>query len=276
MAKPTDTPVESEKSKITKKVTFNILDLPDDEEENLVAIDSESEDTSEETFSSGACNNEASLVPRFEVLPPHLPKHMVKGGSKTNLAKGKRPMVNTVYTIHGDLVPTKNNPLKRIFELTEESIRHDRLERIRGTLSDRIVDLHVRKLLTLEDAVKVFYSQAIPISLKLPISLTTTSLATLLLIEESSDFLETLGSSLIFQESVRKKLLEEKNLPVCRCGFIYVHPSLTYTNHPVKSDLVIGNLGDVVAVEEKKLVIQRLNSLRFFLEILYEHLKLNK
>lgn len=275
MAQPEDTTIESEKSKKSKvsEKTVDFLNLPD-EEEILVAIDSESEDIAEESFATGASNDDSTIQPSFKFLPPHLPKHMVKGHSKINLSKGKRPMSNLTYTIQGDLVPSKNTSLKRIFELTEESIRFDRLERIRKTLKDRIFDLHVRKLFSLEDVVKVFYSQAIPLSLKLPFAFSTTSLATLLLVEESSDFLECIRSSLPFQDTVRKTLLDVKELPVCRCGFIYVHPSLTYTNHPTKPDIVIGNMGDVVAIENKKTVLKRLTSLRFFLEILYEHLKM--
>lgn len=265
--------IEPEKSKKSKldDIVVDFLNVPE-EDEILVAIDSESEDGGETTFSGGACNYESGEKPTFKVLPPHLPKHMIKGSSKINISKGKRPMVNYTYNIEGDLVPSQNTLMKRIFELTEESIRHDKLERIRGTLKERITQLHLRKLYTIEDVVKVFYSQAIPISLKLPISLSTTSLATLLLVEETSDFLELLRPAMSFQDLIRKSLLEEKDLPICRCGYIYVHPSLTYTNHPTKPDIVIGNLGNVVAVENKKVVNKRLNSLRLFLEILFTHL----
>jgi len=277
MAQPVDTTVESEKSKETKKEDNTVLQnvLTPIEEENLFRVDSEEEIIEASVFSrNGACNEEISLVPSFKVLPPHLPKHLIKGNSKSNVSKGKRPMVDLSYNVPGDLVPTETTTMKRIYELTEESLRYDKSERIRATLKERISDLHLRKLFSLEDVVKVFYSQAIPISLKLPVSLSTTSLATLLLIEENSDFLECIRGSLPVQDNIRRHLLEEKNLPVCRCGFIYVHPSLTYTNHSGNNSVVIGNLGNVVAVEEKKLVLTRLNALRFFLEILYEHLKL--
>jgi hypothetical protein len=237
------------------------------------SIDTESEDGGEESFVGGDERAESRIgradVPTFEVLPPHLPNHMIKGQSKRNLSKGKHPMNSLLFPIQGDLVPNKNSAQSKIFDLTEESIRFDRIERIRNTLKTRIVDLNERKLYTLEDVIRVFLSESVPLSLKLPIHLSSTSLATLLLIEETSDFVETLRSSIMFQDSVRRCLLEEKNLPVCRCGYIYVHPSLTYSRHPRKKELMIGNMGDIIAVEHTKTVLTRLNALRFFLEILF-------
>jgi hypothetical protein len=263
-----DVCVEPEKNKKTVNVDFS------DEEKvieisNFVVSESDGETDCEDFFQDGACNME---TPTFKVLPPNIPKHLVKGNSKLNPFKGKQPLNYASLSIEGDLVPCKNNSLKRIYELTEESIRIDRLERARATLKTRIRELHQRNLYNLSDVLRVFYSESIPLSLKIPIKMTVTSLSTLLLIEESSSFIDSVKNSFIFQDLMRKYLLEEKNLPVCRCGYIYIHPSLTYSKHPNNPLVLIGNLGDVVSVEKKTTVLQRLNSLRVFLENLYEYL----
>jgi hypothetical protein len=211
-------------------------------------------------------------APIFKILPPHLPRHMIKGKSKSNLSKGKRPVNNLLYPIQGDLIPTQNSAMKKFFELSEESIRYDRMERIRNTLKIRVTELNERKLYSLEDVVKVFLSESIPLSLKLPVQMSSTSISTLLLLEETSEFVESLRPSVIFQDTIRRYLLEEKNLPTCRCGYIYVHPCLTYSKHPNQKHLMVGNMGDVIAVEHTKTVLKRLNALRFFLEILFTNI----
>jgi hypothetical protein len=257
--------VESEKSKRTDNTDLNVNNLIDDIR-NYVS-DSEAEiEICDRPFV------EKNDGPSFKVLPPHLPKHLVKGKSKTNLSKGKRPLNENICSIDGDLIPEKASALKRIYDLTEESIRLDRLERLRITLKTRITELNNQNLFTLEDVVRVFQSQTIPISLKLPLTLSTISLASLLLIEESSPFIESIKNSINIQELMRRYLLEEKNLPTCRCGYIYIHPSLTYTKHPSCPTLMVGNIGTMVAIEQKSNVLKLLNSMRLYLEILYENI----
>lgn len=211
--------------------------------------------------------------PTFKKLQSSLPRHVTrKGKSKSNASKGKSS-ANTVCSIDGDLLEISSNSTlqQRIFELTEESYQQDVVERLRNTIKDRVTSLAEINAYTLNQVHKTFVENSIPLSLRLPIKLPISSLSSLMVVEEKSGFLQSFRSSINLQDTLRKSLLEEKNLPVCRCGYIYVHPSLTFAKYPQDPNMLVGQFGGMLVIERKDVVMERLDKLRFFLEILFEY-----
>lgn len=238
--------------------------------ENFVSIE-EIPDSGEASSSKNTKNTEK---PTFQKLKPNIPVHLVrKGKSKSNTSKGKRPL--SVCSIDGDLldVTEKNfSARSRIHELTEESYRLDNIDRVKNTIKERVIALAELKAYTLTQVHKAFIQDSIPLSLKLPVRIPITTLSTLLVVDENSGFLQNLKNSINLQETLRKSLLEEKNLPVCRCGYIYVHPSLTFSKMLNEPSMLVGNLGGFMVIEKRSEVLQKLEKMRYFLEMLYEYL----
>jgi len=262
---------------IAAALNFTTFEQSDqlEEADSIFASTSSVLNTTVSETSTNCLKNNNQEKPTFKNLKPNLPCHVTrKGKSKCNPCKGKKLTSNKIFTVDGDLLElsTAVTARKRIFELTEDSYRQDVVERIRNTLIERVKKLVEEDVVTLIDIHKIFVNNSIPLSLKLPVRLPLTSLSSLLVIDKSSDFLKSFKESLVIQDMFRRQILEEKNLPVCRCGFIYVHPSLTYAKFHADKNTLIGQLGGMIAFEQRETVMERLDKLRYFLEILYEYL----
>lgn len=248
---------------------------------NFTSFEVEEEITADSVLiSSTSLTNDAEKdvsvgeKPKFQTLKPNIPKHLTrKGKSKGNVSKGKRPMLN-VCSVDGDLLDISEanfSARKRIYELTEESHRLDNVDRLRNTIKERVTALADINAYTLTQIHKAFVDDSIPISLKLPVRLSVSALSSLLVVEEQSGFLQSIKNSINLQDTLRRTLLEEKKIPVCRCGYIYVHPSLTFAKMLNDPNMVIGQLGGMLVFEKRTEVMEKLDKLRYFLEILYEY-----
>lgn len=201
-----------------------------------------------------------------------------KGASKSNPSKGKGrfqgPDVSD-YFIDKDLLKEANansKVLRRFHEISEQSRKIEKFEKLKKTLVSRVFDLDKQNLLSLTDVVYMFLNNKIPISMKVPFLFNPYQISTLLVVEPSSETTKTVSQNLDLQDILRKEILKAKNLPVCACGYIYVHPSLTYARHPENPSKLIGRIfEDDVVSESKAAIMTRLNSFRFFLEILFEY-----
>lgn len=216
------------------------------------------------------------LKPKF--AKPNYSRVLRKGSSRINISKGKgRQVKQDVYDYFIDMdllteMSSKSVIAKRIHDLVEKSHVIETAERVKKTIASRIFDLEKRDLLSLSDVVALFLNQRIPISLKMPASLTDQQISNLLIVQESSDFVQAVASDINLQDVLRKTILTTKKLPVCGCGFIYVHPSLTYSRHPENRTTLIGKLSPAeLASDSKEIILEKLDALRFFLEILYEY-----
>lgn len=218
------------------------------------------------------------LIPTFKFSSPLPFVVRPKGQSKSNLNKGKRPRnMITLDEIDGDMCEdldtSKPNQGKLLYKLARESQRGEFIRRTKTTLLVRIEEMNEKKLITLADCVKIFMREYIPISLTLPTLLSEDALSDLLKVDPDSSFIHTLSESKNLQDTMRKAILESKNLHICCCGYIYIHPMLTYAKHPTDSTLVIGKQPYTNKITSVKLseVLKHLNSLRYYLEILYEY-----
>lgn len=216
------------------------------------------------------------LKPKFS--KSHFSRILRKGSSRVNISKGKgRQTKQEIYDYFIDMdllteMSSKSIIAKRIHDLVEKSHQLDTVERVKNTLVSRISDLDKRDLLSLSDVVALFLNQRIPISLKMPASLTEQQISNLLIVQESSNFVQAIASDINLQDILRKAVLNVKKLPVCCCGYIYVHPSLTFSRHPENRATLIGKLSPAeVASESKEKILEKLDAMRFFLEILYEY-----
>jgi hypothetical protein len=222
------------------------------------------------------------LTPTFVVSSP-LPFVVgPKGQSKTNQGKGKRPRFYnsnkvTLDDIDGDLLlgleTSKQNSLKHLYRLARESQRSEKLRRAKNTMLVRIEEMNEKKLVTLSECVQIFMSECIPISLSIPTLLTDNALSDILKVDPESSFIKIMSDSRDMQEIMRRAILEAKNLSVCCCGYVYVHPTLTYARHPTDTNLLVGKqpYTEKLSVIKRSEVIKNLNSLRYYLEILYEY-----
>ena len=233
-----------------------------------------SQDSAATTFEKNQTKEE--LKPRF--AKSTFSRILRKGSSKINLSKGKgRQVKQDIYDYFIDMdllteMSSKSVIAKRIHDLVEKSHVINTAERVKKTITSRVLDLDKRDLLSLSDVVALFLNQRIPISLKMPASLTEQQISNLLIVQESSDFVQTVAMDINLQDVLRKTILNTKKLPVCGCGYIYVHPSLTFSRHPENRTTLIGKLSPVeLASESKELILEKLDALRFFLEILYEY-----
>lgn len=217
-----------------------------------------------------------NLVPTFVFSSPQrFTVGLPKGKSKTNLSKGKRSRKSTI--IDGDclnnLESSKVNQHKIYYEKAQTSQLLEKFNRIKVSLVARIEEMHLKKLFTLNDCVKSFMSEYIPISMYIPKPLSTDCLSGLLKVDTESTFIRSISASLELQELMRRTMLETKGLNVCCCGYIYVHPSLCYARHPSDPTLLAGkitNTSENAILLKKTDILSQLNSLRFFLEILHE------
>lgn len=218
-------------------------------------------------------NNSIQEKPTFSKLKSNIPKHITrKGKSRVNSGKGKGLSKN-ICPVDGDLLEISRtfSAQKRIFELTEESYQQDVVERIRNTIKDRVTSLAEINAYTLSQVHKTFVENSIPLSMRLPIRLPIASLSSLLVVEEKSGFLQSFKGSINLQDILRRALLEEKHLPVCRCGYIYVHPSLTFAKSPGDENMLVGQFGGMLVFEKKEVILEKLDKFRYFLELLYEY-----
>jgi hypothetical protein len=236
-----------------------------------------------------SCENEISsevilsenLRPTF-AMSSLLPSFGPKGQSKANLGKGKR--IRTAYEtkktlddLDGDLLigleTSKQNCMKNLYRLARESQRDEKIRRAENSMVLRIDEMNTKKLLTLSECTQIFMGEFIPMSLTIPKLLSQQALSDLLKVDPESSFIGIISESRKIQDVMRRAILEGKNLPVCCCGYIYVHPSLTYAKHPTDSNLLISKqpYTEKLTTIKRADVIKNLNSLRYYLEILYEY-----
>ena len=201
-----------------------------------------------------------------------------KGKSKPNILKGKRLGLNLnlpSFVIERDPLEETSMKIKiakRYADLAEQSYHIDKLERLRTTMSARIEQLVEKNLVTTTDVISLFLNENIPLSLRLPTGIPKKYLSNLLFAESSSSFVDTISQSINLQDLMRREILQHRNLPVCSCGYIYVHPTITYARHPENRLSVIGKLSDKQsAVEPKEDIIKKLEALRFLLDIYSEY-----
>lgn len=199
-----------------------------------------------------------------------------KGRSKPNILKGKRIGTQLPdFNIEKDPLEETNMAIKiakRYADLAEQSYNIDKLERLRITLSSRVETLVEKNLITITDLVAIFLNETIPLSIKLPTWLPKGQLSNLLLADTNSTFLEAIAHSINLQDLMRKTILHHKHLPVCSCGYIYVHPTITYAKHPENRLVVFGKLSEKQSsVESKEEIIKKLEGLRFLLDIYSEY-----
>lgn len=258
--------------------------------ENNDAVVSKFVDDSIEDLTSGVFSqavqevitSDDTMVPTFVFSSPQrFTIGLPKGKSKTNLSKGKRALNHNARFstfIDGDnlsnLDSSKSTQHKIYYEKAQTSQIFERFNHIKTALVLRIEEMHAKKLFTLSDCVQVFLSEYIPISMSIPRSLSCEGISNLLQIESDSSFVKAISVSLELQELMRRTMLEVKTLPVCCCGYIYIHPNLCFSKHPSDPTLIAGkitNVSDNAIVINKKDVISQLNTMRFFLEMLYEY-----
>lgn len=224
------------------------------------------------------CDSDEVLIPTFaRSSPTQLNLRVPKGKSRTNLSKGKRPRIQNTLDIDGDMLAemetTKLTHQKLMYELSQTSQQLEKMNRTRNTLILRIEEMHEKQLIKLSECLKYFLTEYLPISLSVPFPLSRNTLSNILKIDDDSSFIRTLSESRELQDVMRKTILDTKMLPVCCCGYVYVHPNLCFAKHPLDKSLVVGKLSD----SGKPLILKRvdilaqINSLRFFLEILYEY-----
>ena len=267
---------ETEKETIEETVT-NYLDDSVEETPPFDPICSNSKDDNTST------DVVETLKPTFTFSrPSRLSLNLLrKGKSKSNSSKGKHVCSQIPdFTIEADPLEepcTRIKIAKRFADLAEESYHIEKLERIKITLTARIEKLVQLNLITLSDAISLFFEEAVPISSRLPARLQKGTLSNLLLADVESTFVQTIYQSINLQDRMRKAILSAKHLPVCNCGYIYVHPSLTFASHADNKLTVMGKISEnEFAVEVKEDVLKRLDALRFFLEIISEYHTKNK
>lgn len=226
-------------------------------------------------------SNSEVLVPTFVISSPRpiTVASLLKGKSRVNLSKGKRPriLVPTTMSFDGELCNQLESSRcdtysKALFNAARQNQEFDFIERTKNTLLVRVQEMHDSKVLTIFDTFKLFQREMIPISMSLPSCLPKSLLSEITKIDEDSLFIETIFDNFHIQESMRKAILEAKKLPTCPCGYIFVHPMLTMPQHSKNSKYVVGKQpGDPTLITiQKTVALEYLNALRYFLEICYE------
>jgi len=258
------------------KIISNYVDETSNEDEVAgVYVDgSKSKDSSNET-----------LVPTFSVSSPYPFVVGPKGQSRINLSKGKRPRLSTstismLDSIDGDMLmgldTSKVNNLKLLYKLARESQHSEKIKRATHTLMLRIDEMNEKKLLTLSNCVNIFMTEFIPISISISTLLSEHALSDILKVEPDSSFIRLVSDSKELQETMRQKILQCKNLCICCCGYVYIPSFLTYAKHPTDSSLLVAKQpfssdNDKLSCIKKTEVLKQLNSLRYYLEVLYEY-----
>jgi hypothetical protein len=224
------------------------------------------------------------LKPTFAKSSPKPFSVRPKGQSKSNVLKGKRPRTLPVLgTIRGDnltdLSSTKVTTYERQwYDHALKSQLTEKIYRTKNTLVLRIEEMNQKKLLSLVDVYKIFHNANIPIGITTPSEMSTDHLSMILNVDRTSNFITTIYSSLDLQDTLRKTILDVKKLPVCGCGYIYVHPTITFSKHLADPSLLVGRQPgqENMAVVSKIQTMEYLDSLRYFLEIVYENLNTSK
>ena len=189
--------------------------------------------------------------------------------------------MNVLSDIDGDMLScmetAKSTYQKTVYELCQIYQQREKIDRIRNTLVLRVEEMHEKGLIKLSECLKYFLSEFIPISLPIPLSLSRNVLSTILKIDNGSNFIKILQGSRELQDVMRKTILDTKMLPVCSCGFIYVHPSLCFAKHQSDETLVVGKISNsgTASVSKRSDILAQLNALRYFLELLYEYHQMN-
>jgi hypothetical protein len=221
-----------------------------------------------------------SLKPTFVLSAPKPFSVRPKGQSKTNVSKGKRPRnVPLLGAIQGELlseISLSNNIThdRQWYEHALKSQLTEKLYRTKNTVIARIEEMNQKNLISLVNVYKIFQEDKTPIGVSTPSSMSRSTLSNLLKVDQNSNFITTILSSLDLQDTVRKTLLDVKKLPTCGCGYIYVHPTVTFSKNLIDHSIVVGKQPgqDVVAIVPKIQAVEYLNALRYFLEIVYERL----
>lgn len=224
------------------------------------------------------------LKPTFAKSSPKPFSVRPKGHSKANISKGKRPRTLPVLgIIRGDnlmeLSSTKVTTYDRQwYDHALKSQLTEKINRTKNTLILRIEEMNQMKLLSLVDVYKIFQIDNTPIGITTPSEMSREHLSAILNVDKTSNFITTIFSSLDLQDSLRKIILEVKKLPVCGCGYIYVHPTITFSKNLSDHSLLIGKQPgqDNLAIVSKIQAMEYLDSLRYFLEIVYENLNTSK
>jgi hypothetical protein len=242
---------------------------------DVVSVDEEQEPS--EVFTSEE-NVAENLTPTFRSSSPTRFVVVPKGRSKINFTKGKRPrLAITLGRIEGDMISgldtAQENCIKFLYDHAQESQRLEKIRRGKNTIMVRIDEMNEKNLLKLSECVKIFLRELIPMSMYLPYSLSAFGLSDILKVDSDSSFIRYVESSHELQETMRRAILEQKDLTVCCCGYVYVHPMLTFSKHPTDHTLLIGKkpgTGTLTTVKKAN-TIKNLNALRYYLEILYEY-----
>lgn len=248
-------------------------------------VDDSMEDSTVGVFSQNMQDEvkaDENMVPTFIFSSPRrFTIGAPKGKSKTNLSKGKRSQYHNSRSstfIDGDylnnLESSRSSQHKIYYEKAQTSQMIEKFNRIKTALVLRIEEMHTQKLFTLNDCVQLFMSEYVPISMSIPRPLSCEGLSDVLKVEPESSFIKALSVSLELQDLMRRTMLEVKTLPVCCCGYIYIHPNLCFSKHPSDPTLLAGkitNTSDNAIIIKKIDMLTQLNVMRFFLEILYEY-----
>lgn len=246
-------------------------------EESSAEISVFTESGSEEENTS---RNGEKLVPTFEKSAPKPFVVRPKGQSKANISKGKRPRVVPLLgyftgEMLNDITTSKVTSHER--QWYDHALRSqliEKVQRTKNTLVLRIDEMNQKKLLSLVDVYKIFQTDNSPIAITTSSEMSRDALSGILKVEKDSSFITTIFSSLDLQDTMRRTILDVKKLPTCGCGYIYVHPSITFSKHLADPSLLIGKQPgqENLAVVSKIQAMEYLNSLRYFLEIVYESL----
>jgi hypothetical protein len=269
----------------SKESTPNKTTSEDFDVSNYVELeDTDTEDSTPVTpvFSESVIENVQSevLVPTFEVSAPKPFSVRPKGLSRSNLAKGKRPRTfNILGTIRGETLSEMSTSKftsydRQWYDHALKSQLMEKISRTKNTLILRLEEMNQNKLLSLVDSYKIFQNDNTPIAISTPSEMSKEAISKLLKVDKDSNFVTTIVSNVDLQDTMRRTLLEVKNLPICGCGYIYVHPTVTFSKNLADRSLLVGKQPgqDHVAVVSKLQAMEYLNALRYFLEIVYENL----
>ena len=250
---------------------------------NYVEVsDTDTEDAEPITpvFTESASVVTEKLVPTFVMSAPKPFSVRPKGQSRANAAKGKRPRILPLLgTIDGetllDMSTSKTTSHDRQwYNHALISQEKEKIFRTKNTLILRIEELNQRKQLSLVDVYKVYQKDFAPIAIAPPSEMSRLHLSEILKINRDSNFISTMFSSLDLQDTMRKTILDVKKLPTCSCGYIYIHPSVTFSKHVADYNFLCGRQPGLenLALVPKVQALEYLNAIRYFLEIIYENL----
>jgi len=256
----------------------NYAEATDTEESTAIVPMFTDSGSKEEVLQSRSDGDQEKLKPKFaKSCPVSLLVHP-KGLSKTNLAKGKRPRILPLLgSLKGDLLTGMS--MSKITSYDRQWYDHaiksqitEKFNRTKNTLVTRIEEMNQKNLISLVDVYKIFQIDNTPIAMSMSQEMSREALANILKVEKDSNFNLTVHANLDLQDTMRRTLLNEKKLPTCGCGYIYVHPTVTFSKHLADPSMLIGKQPgqENLAIFSKIQAMEYLNALRFFLEIVYE------